>query len=185
MKLAESATAILLSDYRKGVLTGALMAECAAVARKRGIPITGNLKPEALGEFGSLTVVTLNLLEASQASGLRHLHERSEFQAAGEMLLTKTGAEHVLITQGSEGLTLFHRADKANPTHIPAHPVEVYDVAGAGDTVISTLTLALAASASMAEAAMLANVAAAEAVKKVGVATVSTQEILSGMRAAK
>ncbi len=103
--------------------------------------------------------------------------DEGTLHSAGKMLLRKSGAAHILITRGAQGLTLF-AADGAIVT-VPAHPVAVYDVAGAGDTVISTLTLALAAGATPAEAVTLANCAGAEAVKKVGVATVSREEILA------
>ena len=123
-------------------------------------------------------MITLNLSEASAATGLILDENSSEgmLREAGRMLLRKSGAAHILITRGAQGLTLF--TPDADPVTVPAHPVAVYDVAGAGDTVISTLTLALAAGATPPEAVTLANCAGAVVVKKVGVATTSRDEIL-------
>jgi D-beta-D-heptose 7-phosphate kinase/D-beta-D-heptose 1-phosphate adenosyltransferase len=178
-ELASTADAILLSDYQKGVLDPDLLALCVKLAGKK--PITGNLKPAALGAHASLTCLTLNLLEAKQATGRATLETEDEIIEAGKALLAKTGSANVLITRGSDGLTLFSASSPGQPAHVPARPVAVYDVAGAGDTVISAMTLALAAGATPVEAVTLANYAGAEAVKKVGVATVSRDEILANI----
>jgi rfaE bifunctional protein kinase chain/domain len=178
-KLAETADAILLSDYQKGIVSPDIVAACVRISRDRKIPLTGNLKPRGINETTALTVLTLNLLEASQATGGDPLETDDQVNAAGRDLVTRTGSAHVLITRGSHGLTLFSADSLDKPQHVPARPVEVYDVAGAGDTVISALTLALAAGAKPIEAVTIANHAAAEAVKKVGVATVSPAEVLA------
>lgn len=178
-ELVAGADAVLLSDYQKGVLTGDVLRACVRLAHLYKKPLTGNLKPIALNADCALTVVTLNLLEASQATTGRPLDTDEDILSAGAMLLHKTGAAHILITRGSQGLSLFSAEDPAHPAFVPARPVEVYDVAGAGDTVISTMTLALAAGATPVEAVTLANYAAAEAVKKLGVATVSREEVLA------
>jgi D-beta-D-heptose 7-phosphate kinase/D-beta-D-heptose 1-phosphate adenosyltransferase len=182
--LAGNADAILLSDYQKGVLTQRLLAAAPALGARHKKPVTGNLKPASLlglasGE-GAYTILTLNHFEAATALESKPIKGQEELREAGRALLTRTGAEHILITQGSQGLTLFSQGSGA-PTHVPARPVEVYDSAGAGDTVISALTLALACGATPLEAVQLANFAAAETVKKVGVSTVSREEILAGI----
>ena len=171
--------ALLLSDYQKGLLGRDLVQKVVAAARAHGKVSTGNLKPQGIGAHCRLTVITLNLSEASAATGLLLSDEASEgmLREAGRMLLRKSGAEHILITRGAQGLTLF--STEGDPITVPAHPVAVYDVAGAGDTVISTLTLALAAGATALEAVTLANCAGAVVVKKVGVATASREEILA------
>lgn len=176
----DSVDAILLSDYQKGVLDPEIIQYCIK-RNDRHVPITGNLKPKAIGASTSLTCLTLNLLEAKIATDADSLDNEDEINSAGKQLLEKTGSENVLITRGADGLTLFSKISPNNPVTVPAHPVEVYDVAGAGDTVISALTLALAAGATPIEAVTLANYAGAEAVKKVGVATVSRSEILSNI----
>lgn len=176
-ELAAGADAILLSDYQKGVLSPIALSASVRAAQKARIPVTGNLKPAALTDHSSLSVLTLNLHEASTAVGGKSLSTEDDIRNAGKLLLARTGSANVLITRGANGLSLL-TADGEHH-HIPARPVEVYDVAGAGDTVISTLTLALAAGANMLEAVKLANIAASEAVKKLGVSTVSPAEILN------
>jgi len=165
--------AVLLSDYQKGLLSRDMVQ-----ARGAGKIVTGNLKPQGIGAHARLTVITLNLSEASQAGGLL-LEGASEdtLREAGHVILRNSGSDHVLITRGAQGLTLYS-AD-GSEVSVPAHPVEVYDVAGAGDTVISTLTLTLAAGATPAEAVTLANCAGAVVVRKVGVATATREEILA------
>ncbi len=170
--------AVLLSDYQKGLLSRDLVRAVVEQARAAGKIVTGNLKPQSIGAHARLTVITLNLSEASQATGfLLEGANDDTLREAGRVILRKSGADHVLITRGAQGLTLFG-ADDSEVT-VPAHPVEVYDVAGAGDTVISTLTLALAAGATPAEAVTLANCAGAVVVRKVGVATAGRAEILA------
>jgi rfaE bifunctional protein kinase chain/domain len=170
--------AVLLSDYRKGVLTEEVVGAAVDLARAAGKVVTGNLKPATIGPHCRLTVMTLNLPEASAATGivLDDGATEDDFHAAGKALLDRSGADHVLITRGPHGLNLYG-ADGTR-VHVPPYLVEVYDSAGAGDTVISTLTLAIAAGATPVEAVVLANYAGAEAVKKLGVATVSREEIL-------
>ncbi len=171
--------ALLLSDYQKGLLGHDLIETIVEQARTGGKVITGNLKPQGIGPHCRLTVITLNLSEASAATGFMLNEESSEgtLRDAGRVLLRKSGAENILITRGAQGLILFGK-DGGEAT-VPAHPVEVYDVAGAGDSVISTLTLALTAGATPAEAITLANSAGAVVVRKVGVATASRAEILT------
>ena len=172
--------ALLLSDYQKGLLVRDLVEALTRLGRDGGKTVTGNLKPKGIGSHCRLTMITLNVFEAGEASGLLlgdgggdagTLHE------AGRMLLRKSGAENVLITRGAHGLSLFS-AD-GGTFDLPAHPVEVFDGTGAGDTTITTLTLALAAGATPVEAVTLANAAGAVVVRKLGVATASREEILA------
>jgi rfaE bifunctional protein kinase chain/domain len=171
--------AVLLSDYQKGLLGRTVVQKTIEAARAQGKISAGNLKPQGINSHCRLTMITLNLSEASTATGML-LSEGSGdgmLREAGRMLLRKSGADHILITRGAQGLTLFSR--DTDPVTVPAHPVAVYDVAGAGDTVISTLTLALAAGASALEAVTIANCAGAVVVRKVGVATATPEEILA------
>jgi D-beta-D-heptose 7-phosphate kinase/D-beta-D-heptose 1-phosphate adenosyltransferase len=172
---AAHADAILLSDYQKGVLTPAVIAACVTIAASRHIVITGNLKPAAVSGSTPLDVLTMNLHEASIAMGGMPLSTEAEIEDAGAALLARTGAKHILVTRGGQGLTLFTAGRPAQ--HVAARRVEVYDAAGAGDTVVSALTLALASGAEPIEAVHIANHAAAEVVKKVGVATVTPSEL--------
>ena len=170
--------ALLLSDYQKGLLVQDLVAAAVKQGRSEGKVVTGNLKPKNIGSHCRLTMITLNVFEAAEASGLLlgdggtdsgTLHE------AGRMLLRQSGADNVLITRGAHGLSLFS-ADGA-VFDLPAHPVEVFDGTGAGDTTITTLTLALASGATPQEAVTLANAAGAVVVRKLGVATATRDEI--------
>ena len=171
--------ALLLSDYQKGLLTRELVASVVHRGREQGKIVTGNLKPKGIGSHCRLTMITLNVFEASEASGLLlgdggsnsgTLHE------AGRMLLRKSGADNVLITRGAHGLSLF--SSDGGSFDLPAYPVEVFDGTGAGDTTITTLTLALASGATPQEAVTLANAAGAVVVRKLGVATATRAEIL-------
>ena len=176
--------ALLLSDYQKGLLGRDLVKSVVQTGRDAGKVLTGNLKPKGIGGHCRLTMITLNVFEAGEASGLLlgdgsgsdpgTLHE------AGRMLLRKSGADNVLITRGAHGLSLFS-ADGGEFV-LPAHPVEVFDGTGAGDTTITTLTLALAAGATPPEAVTLANAAGAVVVRKLGVATATRAEILDCVR---
>ena len=139
------------------------------------------LKPSLVTRGSNLTLITLNVLEASQTVGTDSLITDAQVASAGETLLARTGADHILITRGSHGLSLTSRDQGGKTEHIPPHTVAVYDTTGAGDTVISTTTLALAAGADALDAVLLANYAAAEVVKKVGVATVTIAEIKAAL----
>jgi D-beta-D-heptose 7-phosphate kinase/D-beta-D-heptose 1-phosphate adenosyltransferase len=128
-----------------------------------------------------VTVVTPNQLETEQATGLR-LHEPGALEAAGRLVLSRLGCRAVLVTRGEHGLSLFERGRPA--VHVPAAAREVFDVTGAGDTVIATMALALAAGGTVAEAAALANCAAGVVVGKVGTAQASPEEVLAAARVA-
>jgi D-beta-D-heptose 7-phosphate kinase/D-beta-D-heptose 1-phosphate adenosyltransferase len=172
--------AVLLSDYQKGLLKRDLVETAVSLANAHGKIVTGNLKPRGIGPHCRLTMITMNVYEAGEASGfmLGDGGEGTEgtLREAARIILRKSNAENLLITRSAHGLTLFS-AD-GDIFQLPAHPVEVFDGTGAGDTVISTLTLALAASATAREAIVLANSAGAVVVRKIGVATASRDEIL-------
>jgi D-beta-D-heptose 7-phosphate kinase/D-beta-D-heptose 1-phosphate adenosyltransferase len=127
--------------------------------------------------YRGASMVTPNKKEAARASGVEIVDERSLIHA-GEKLLEVTASDDLLITRGEEGMTLFEGKE---PYHIPTVAQEVFDVSGAGDTVIASLTLAVAAGASITEAAILANHAAGVAVGKLGTAAATGEEILSSM----
>lgn len=166
--------AVLYSDYNKGVMADELVGRGIAVARANGKVVTSNPKPMNVLKFRGATVVTLNLFEA-EAAARAELKTEDQIKLSGAGLVDELEADAVVITRGAAGLCVCERG--GNTTFIPATPIEVYDVAGAGDTVISCLTLALTAGADFVESAILANWAAGAAVTKVGVATVTRQEI--------
>ncbi len=176
--------ALLLSDYQKGLLVRDLVARTVETGRGHGKVVTGNLKPKGIAGHCRLTMITLNVFEASEASGLilgDGGGDEGTLREAGRMLLRKSGADNVLVTRGAHGLTLFGADGLV--VSMPAHPVEVFDGTGAGDTTITTLTLALAAGATPEEAVTLANAAGAVVVRKLGVATATREEILAQVAA--
>ena len=168
--------AVVFSDYAKGVLSGPLVKIVIDEARRHGIPVTVDPKPENFRHYRRATMVTPNLQEALESGGVRRLEDETHLDRLGHALLKKIQADSVLITRGEKGMSLFERGKK--PFHIPTRAREVFDVTGAGDTVIGTLTLALAAGSDLKTAAELANYAAGIVVGKIGTASVSGQELL-------
>ncbi len=173
-----NADAVLISDYNKGVLTPEVAGEIVSIGRaEAGKLVTANPKPANARMLGGCDVVTLNQSEAESLIGEGAFSEGDGLDEAGRRLIRDLGVRSLVVTRGSRGLSVWSENDRVS--HISAHPVEVYDVAGAGDTVISALTLGLAAGAPIEEAAVVANHAAACVVRKVGVATVSPEELLA------
>lgn len=169
--------AVILEDYAKGMLSRELMQEIIRRARSLGkyVAVDPNRKTPAEFYKGA-TVLTPNTKEAEALSGIRIECENSLWKAA-QVILKRCQARHVVITRGKDGMTLVSAGQK-HMTHIRTVAREVYDVSGAGDTVIAVLTVALAAGASLNEACILGNLAAGVEVGKRGTATVSPEEIL-------
>lgn len=170
--------ALIVSDYQKGVVGAALLARLLPWARRRGVPVLVDPKVRNFKLFRGVRVITPNQPEAEQATGLR-IRDEASLHAAGARILELLGCEAALITRGEHGLSLFERGRR--PRHVPTAAREVFDVTGAGDTVIATLGLALAAGAPLSSAALLANHAAGVVVGKLGTATASPVEILAAV----
>ncbi|MDF2459721.1 MAG: rfaEa, partial [Nitrospira sp.] len=167
-------TCLVVSDYAKGVVTAGLMADLVRLAALRKVPVIVDPKVEHFGFYKGVTVITPNHLEATQAAGL-HGDGDHTIQEAGDTIRQRLGCQAVLVTRGERGMSLFEGNKDA--WHIPTQARQVYDVTGAGDTVVGTLALALSIGASMREAAMLANHAAGVVVGMVGTATVTTKQL--------
>jgi rfaE bifunctional protein kinase chain/domain len=166
--------ALIFSDYDLGVINQAIIEASLPVARRAEKIITVDSHGD-LARFQGATALTPNQPEAEATLGIR-ITDRSSLERAGAQLLKDSGAGGVLITRGGEGMSLFEK-DRL-PHHIPASNLaEVADVTGAGDTVAATFTLALVAGATMAEAALLANIAAGLVVRRIGCATNTPQEL--------
>lgn len=176
-----SADALVVSDYQKGVVTPALLSRVLPLARRRHRPVLVDPKVRHFRQYRGVTVVTPNQLEAEQATGLR-LQGPEDLEAVGRRILSLLGCRAALVTRGDQGMSLFERGRPS--LHVPAAAREVFDVTGAGDSVIATLALALAAGASLPEAAFLANAAAGVVVGKVGTAQASPDEVLAAVRSA-
>ncbi len=166
--------AVLLSDYAKGLLTSKLVGEVVALARAGRKLVTADPKPRNIGFFKGVSLISPNTGEAEAASGVHILGPESVLEA-GQKLIQMLDCQAVLVTRGEDGMSLVEK--DGGSLHVPTKAKEVFDVSGAGDTVISTLTLALAAGGSYRESAVLANYAAGIVVGEVGVATVTTTEI--------
>jgi rfaE bifunctional protein kinase chain/domain len=176
--------AVLLSDYGSGLVTPALAQTIrAAVAqrtRRRPVPVLVDTRYRLL-EYRGLTTCTPNESEVEQVLGVHINDDLDVLERAGRTLLRRTGMEALLITRGSRGMALFQ--PKQDTIHMPIFGSdEVADVTGAGDTVIATLTVALASGGSFYEAARLANYAGGLVVMKRGTATVSAQELAGAIQ---
>jgi D-glycero-beta-D-manno-heptose-7-phosphate kinase len=175
----DACDAVLLSDYGSGFVTpalaGAIRRAVARRSRRRPIPVLLDSRYRLL-DYRGLTTCTPNESEVEQVLGIHINDDAGALERAGRLLLRRTGMQAVLITRGSRGMALFQ--PKQATIHVPIFGSdEVADVTGAGDTVIATFGLALAAGASFYEAARLANYAGGLVVMKRGTATVSAQEL--------
>ena len=180
-RILPSCHAVVVSDYQKGVVTADLMRRLLPLARRLRLPVLVDPKVRHLARYRRVTVVTPNQLEAEQATG-QAIRTADDLRAAGRRLLSMLGCRAALITRGEHGMSLFERGRPA--VHIPTAAREVFDVTGAGDTVIATLALALSAGAGLAEAAVLANHAAGVVVGKLGTAQATPGELLAAVEGA-
>ena len=169
------ARALVLSDYAKGTLTPRIIDRALELAKARGIPILVDPKLRRYRLYQGVTLVTPNLYEAERFAGLA-VHTDEDITVAARSILDELGCTAVLITRGEHGMTLFET--RQSPLHIPTLAREVFDVSGAGDTVIAAAALALAAGSTLPEAAELANRAAGVVVGKLGTATVEPSELI-------
>ena len=177
-ELSAAADAIVISDYLKGTVSRAVAKSAIAAARQRRIAILVDPKVPHIDYYAGATMITPNHHEAEAVTHMR-IRTREEAVAAAHRFRERAQCDSVLITRGEHGMTLLGSDVEAE---LPAEAREVADVTGAGDTVVATMALALAAGASLIDAARLANRAASVVVGKFGVATVSIGE-LSGHQA--
>jgi len=168
--------AVIIEDYGKGVITPALLKPIIKCAQKNKKIIMVDPKEEHLLYYKGVTSLTPNNYEASAVTGIKIKGDKT-LKAAGEKILKQLKSESVLITLGEKGMCLFEKNGKV--THISTAAQEVFDVSGAGDTVISVFTLALTCGASLRDAARIANIAAGIVVGKVGVAVVNQKELIN------
>ena len=174
MKAVGRCDAMLVSDYGTGLVTPAIVAAARRHMRAKA-PLLVDSR-YALAKFRGITTCTPNESEVEQLFGIRIGENTRVLERAGRQLLEQTRAQAVLVTRGSRGMALFEKGRET--VHIPIHGSDqIADVTGAGDTVIATMTLALAAGASFEEASRLANYAGGIVVMKRGTATVSADEL--------
>jgi len=181
-----AADAVILGDYGKGVITQRLLDELRTLCRERGVWLSIDPKPVHQLNLTDLSLITPNRKEAFD---LAHVPDETRnenpladknLMLAAERLLETLRPAVLLITLGEVGMLLCQRGEP--PFHIPTVAQEVFDVSGAGDTVIATFTLAIAAGASPVEAAVLSNYAGGIVVGKMGTATVAPEELLASFR---
>jgi D-beta-D-heptose 7-phosphate kinase/D-beta-D-heptose 1-phosphate adenosyltransferase len=166
--------AILVADYGKGVVTRSLMDGIRSLGRGGKIILAVDPAVRNLALYKNVTLITPNNYEAQQMSGIQ-IEDDQSLRRVGDHLLEELGCQMVLITQGDKGMTLFE--SNGQTTQIPTVARKVFDVSGAGDTVIATFTLALAAGMKPSDAALIANLAAGIVVGEVGTATVAASRL--------
>ena len=171
--------AVLISDYGKGVVCPDLVERVRSLALGAGKIISVDPKVKNFPLFQKVTIITPNHHEAGQAAG-RWIQSEEDLMQVGRQLLEQLQTKAILITRGERGMTLFQ--DTGEITNIPTMAQEVFDVTGAGDTVISVLTMALAVGADPKQAALLSNYAAGIVVGEVGTATLKSSELEEAMR---
>lgn len=176
---APQLNAVLVSDYAKGVGNSSSFPQLIQCAKGAGKPLVVNAKPKNTKFMSGASIVTVNVSEALAASQDDRFLDDEAIHQAGADLRAAIGCEILVVTRGPKGLCAW-QADQESVV-VPAYPAEVYDVAGAGDTVAAVLTMSAAAGAPIEVGARIAVVAASIVVGKVGVATVSTEEILAAL----
>ncbi len=165
---------VIISDYGKGVVIPSVFKEVIRMAKKNRKKIAVDPKPAYCLHYQGVTVITPNTKEA-EWSVHKTITDEKSLLAVGKELLSRVKSDSILITRGEQGMSLFEKGKI--PRHIPTFAREVFDVTGAGDTVIAVLSMALAAKANLLEAAYLANTAAGVVVGKVGTAPLSLEEV--------
>lgn len=170
---AATAGVVVVSDYLKGVVTTGVMARVVAAAHARGVPLLVDPKVPHVGRYAGATLLTPNHHEAEAATG-QHIRTVADVRVAARRLAEQARVDGVLVTWGEQGMWLAHGAVEG---HLPATAREVADVTGAGDTVVAVFGAMLAAGASSAEAARLANEAAGVAVTRFGTAAVTADDL--------
>jgi len=175
MKWLPSVHAVIVSDYDKGVANRNLLEQILPEARRADVPVYLDPKVQHADYYRPITLIKPNQREAELLTGMT-IENESQLEEAGQRLLQKFDCPYALISRGEAGMSLF---DRGKSHHFPTAAREVFDVTGAGDTLIATLAIAKAGGATIEEAAILANHAAGLAVGKVGTATVSPSEIIA------
>jgi D-beta-D-heptose 7-phosphate kinase/D-beta-D-heptose 1-phosphate adenosyltransferase len=175
----EQADALVIEDYDKGVLSPRVIARATAAAIERGVPVAVDPKIRAFRNYRNVSLFKPNRYEAEIALGMTIDSDDAAVRAA-ERLRRELNCEAVLLTRGAAGMTLLQSAD-SKPRHVRATACEVFDVSGAGDTVIATMAMALASQVSLRTATTLAGLAAGIEVERVGVAAVTRAEVRAAL----
>lgn len=171
-----SVDVVILSDYRKGVLTNVdFVKSVIRLCNENGVIISIDSKSSSIEAFENATFVKPNNLELEQAVGIK-IKDDATLEEAGNIYLNRSGAKALLVTRGAKGISLFRKGEKRKD--FPSKAVQVFDVTGAGDTVISTVTLGIANGMTMEEAIILGNVAASVVISQVGTAPIEIDQLV-------
>lgn len=173
-KIADDIDAVIISDYGKGLIERKFFSSVVNLLRGKGKFISLDPKVENFKFYKNVSILTPNINEAFGGSGIKIKDEKTLIKAS-KAIFRKVKPDYLLITRGEAGMSLFYPDNKSE--HLKARAKEVYDVTGAGDTVISTLTIAKSAGASIFEACYIANAAASIAVSQLGTYAVSVEEL--------
>jgi D-beta-D-heptose 7-phosphate kinase/D-beta-D-heptose 1-phosphate adenosyltransferase len=178
-------SAIVLSDYAKGVLVPTLIRRVIGMARARAIPVIVDPKSRDVARYAGATVLTPNAAEAAAVAGVERLDDGDAGMAA-KILRERAQVDAVVVTRGAQGVTVYDPDDPGGSVaHAPTAALEVFDVSGAGDTLVAALALALGAGASVKTAARIGNAAAGVAVGKRGTAIVQARELSAALGGAR
>lgn len=175
----DNASAVILSDYAKGVISAEVCQTVIPEARRRGIPVVVDPKGLSFLKYAGATTMTPNLREFEIATGLEAGYDADTFQRVGQDLRDRLGLDYLVVTCGDKGIRLF---DNDGWSQFPALAREVYDVSGAGDTVIASLTASLVAGLELDDTMRLANVAAGVVVGKIGTTPIQRRELRDAVR---
>ena len=165
---------LIVSDYGKGMITRTVLERAIGLAKAAGIPISVDPKESHIDSYRGVSILTPNQHEAGYVMGRRVVDEASLMEV-GWGLQKRLDADCALVTRGADGMSLFEKTGRY--THLPTVAREVFDVTGAGDTVVSVVALALAAGADYPEACLLANHAAGVVIREVGTASCSPSQL--------
>ena len=179
-ELAAGVAAVVVSDYAKGVISPVVAQTAIAAGRRHRVPVVVDPKQRDFAVYRGATVITPNLGELEKASGAGTASAAELAHAVGRVTPVLEGAA-LLVTRGADGMTLYRDGTAAH--HVAATAREVFDVTGAGDTVVATLALALAAGLAMEHAMLLASAAAGVSVSKRGTSTITPDELTAALAA--
>lgn len=175
---SENYDGLLISDYNKGIVNPPLMAKALELAQKRRVPVFVDPKVPHFRLFSPVTLVAPNHFEAEKIVG-HDCRKDDEVEIAGKEILSLISSRYLIIKRGEQGMAVFEQGKK--PIHIPTVAREVFDVTGAGDTVIAAASLALLCGATIREAALIANAAAGIVVGKIGTAAATPRELIAAL----
>jgi D-beta-D-heptose 7-phosphate kinase/D-beta-D-heptose 1-phosphate adenosyltransferase len=186
LEAIDSVSAIVLSDYAKGILVPTLIRRVVDIARVRGVPVIVDPKSRDVARYAGATVLTPNVAEAAAIAGIESLEKDDHAEMAAKILSERAEVDAVVLTRGAHGVTVYDPADpEGQVAHAPAAALEVFDVSGAGDTLVAAFALAIACGASVKTAARIGNAAAGVAVGKRGTAVVLARELSAALGGAR